>query len=791
MQGLVAGLTLSERFHLIRQLGVGGMGEIWLADDRQLEEQIAIKILSPALSDSVGFVDLLRDECRKARGLVHPNIVRVYDFHAADDLFFISMQYIDGETLVASRGKPFQKIIHSMLMVCDALEYAHRAGIIHRDLKSSNVLVDRNGVCYLTDFGIAAALAGEHRHSDPRGGGSLPSTSPQQLAHQAATIADDIYSLGALAYELLSGQPLFHPDVTPERIRSEQPQALRRDGSDQQIPDPLGKLVLAMLNKDAERRPAGVGAVRLVLEEVQDDYPIADESGHDAPGGAGGADLIQPVRRRASAEARWSADDSKGGRTAAAQAEKKGLPASLVYGGLAALLLVALSVIFFLPSIIEKRGPVVIERDTSAVKTSPEDEIGAPDPAASAAQRKIADEALSELLEIDDRLRSISVDLWGGSDWNEARRMLEAGDVAYRGRDYATAADNYRRAATLMKLIEPRAADVLAAALRDGQAAFDIGDQASAVKNFELALAIEENNQLARKGLERARKLDQIIELMNRAAMLEESDDLAAARRIYQQVLSLDSLWQPARDNLARISSGIARTEYETQMAAGFSAMAQENFSRARAAFSAALVVRPGDPEATSALQQLAVDAQLQEIATLQGQARADEQREDWAAAVQKYTAIIDINAQLAEIKRDLARTQQRLDLHEKLVYDIGHPERLNEDKFWNAANQLLQQAQAISASGPILTAQIRQLGELLKIASIPVPVEFRSDSLTQVVIYKVGNLGTFLNRTVDLKPGAYVAVGTRDGYRDVRRNFTVVANGNTQTIVLSCEDAI
>ena len=86
MQGLVAGLTLSERFHLIRQLGVGGMGEIWLADDRQLEEQIAIKILSPALSDSVGFVDLLRDECRKARGLVHPNIVRVYDFHAADDI---------------------------------------------------------------------------------------------------------------------------------------------------------------------------------------------------------------------------------------------------------------------------------------------------------------------------------------------------------------------------------------------------------------------------------------------------------------------------------------------------------------------------------------------------------------------------------------------------------------------------------------------------------------------------------------------------------------------------------
>ena len=794
MQGLVAGLILSERFHLIRQLGVGGMGEIWLADDQQLQERIAIKILSPALSDSDGFVDLLRDECRKARALVHPNIVRVYDFHADEKLFFISMQYVDGETLVASRGKPFQEIVRYTLMVCDALEYAHRAGIIHRDLKSSNVLVDQNGVCYLTDFGIAAAFAGGRRQSDPRGGGSLPSMSPQQLAHRPAEIADDIYSLGALIYELLSGQPLFHPDVTPERIRTEQPQALLRDGSEQQIPDPLGKTVLAMLDKNAERRPAGVRAVRLVLEEVLADYPIA--VGRDDDGAAdlaGGADLIQPVRRRTSGAARLSPDERKGARTDATKAAKKGLPAGLVYGGLAVLVLLALSVIVFLPGVIEERGPIVIERDRdqSGVETGVQGDSDAPDPAASEAQRKIADEALGELLEIDDRLRSIGVELWGDSDWTEARRTLEAGDEAYRGRDYATASESYRRAITLMKLIEPQAAEVLATALHDGQTAFDIGDQTGAVEKFELALAIEENNPIARKGLERARNLDQILELMNRAAMLEESDDLAGARLLYQKVLALDSLWQPAGDSLARISSGIARTEYETQMAKGFRAMAQEDISRARAAFSAALAVRPNDPEATSALRQLDVEVQLREIAALQDEARTDEQRENWAAAVQKYAAILNINAQLAETKRDLARSQQRLDLHEKLVYEISHPERLNEDKFWAAANQLLGRARTAAPSGPVLSAQIEQLGELLKIASIPVPVEFRSDNLTEVVIYKVGNLGAFLNRTVDLKPGAYVAVGTRDGYRDVRRSFTVAATGDMQPIVLSCEDAI
>jgi len=136
-------------------------------------------------------------------------------------------------------------------------------------------------------------------------------------------------------------------------------------------------------------------------------------------------------------------------------------------------------------------------------------------------------------------------------------------------------------------------------------------------------------------------------------------------------------------------------------------------------------------------------------------------------------------------------RSQQRLDLHQKLIYEIGHPERFNEDNIWNAAKRLLERARATPEPGVVLSAQMKQLDELLKIASVPVPVNFQSDNLTDVAIYKVGSLGSFLNRTVDLKPGAYVAVGTRDGYRDVRRSFTVEANGNTQPVVLSCEDAI
>lgn len=792
MQGLVAGLTLSERFHLIRQLGVGGMGEIWLADDRQLGEPVAIKVLSPTLGDSEGFISLLRDECRRARGLVHPNIVRVHDFHADDNWSFISMQFVDGETLSAWRGRPFQEVVHGLLMVCDALEYAHRSGIIHRDLKSSNILVDDNGICYLTDFGIASALPGREQSPVIRGGGSLPSMSPQQLAGEPASIGDDIYSLGALFYELLSGQPLFHPDVTEERIRSERPAELQIDGSEQEIPEPLGKLVQAMLEKSAERRPAGVGAVRSVLEEVRADFPRPDDQGEAATErSAADRELIQPVRRRRSHGPDLSVEPGVATRPASAK-RKKGLPAGLVYGGLATLLLVAVGVIFLLPAIVKERGPIVVDRNVEPAGPDATQELGdGADPAASEAQRNIADEVLSELLEIDDRLKSIGVALWGGSDWAEARRAVDSGDVAYRGRDYAAAAENYRRAVTLMKLLEPQAETVLATAMREGQAAFDIGDQMRAIQNFELALAIDASNSTAFKKLERARRLDQVVELMNRAAALEESGDLGNARSVYQQVLTLDALWQPASDAIARISSGIARGEYETRMAAGFSAMAKENFSQARAAFAAALAVRPGDTEASSALRQLDAEEQMLEITSLQNAAKADERQENWAAAVQKYSAIMAINSQLTEIQQDHARSKQRLELHEKLLYEIEHPERFNEDKVWNAANQLLDRARTISDPGDILSAQMAQLDQLLRIASIPVPVNFRSDNMTDVVIFKVGRLGTFLDRTVDLKPGAYVAVGTRNGYRDVRQSFTVEPSGNMQPIVLSCEDTI
>lgn len=787
MEGLSAGLTISERFTLVRRLGGGGMGEVWLAEDRELSDRIALKLLEPRYAEIPGFVDLLRRECSRARSLVHPNIVRVYDFHAADGRPFISMQYVDGDTLIGSRGDAFQAIVHRVLMVCDALAYAHRAGVIHRDVKASNVLVDSNGVCYLTDFGVASAISppGGDGGTGTKGGGTLPSMSPQQLSGQPAAVADDVYALGALLYELLSGAPLFHPDVTPERIRAEKPEPLATDGTGQPLPDSLQKLVMAMLSKSPEQRPAGIGAVRSVLEEVQADYP-------GLPAGtAESSAVIRPIgRRRATPTAVPSGVAEPPRRRV--EDEGTGLSPKLVYGGLAALVTVAVVVVFLLPDAVDERRaaekaaapePVEAERDEPAT--------AARDAVTQGVRREIADEVLGELLVVQDRVRAVGVAVWGGADWAEAERLTAAGDDAYQERRYEDAVESYRQALNLMKLLEPRAPEILAQSLADGAAAIAAGDQPLAVEKFELALAIDPVSEVARAGLQRASRLDEVLDLTRQGADFESAGDLAAAADLYKQALGIDPEWPPARDGLARSRAGVAQVGYEKRMAAGFGALSQQEFERARREFEAALAVKPGDADAQAALRQVETEMRLAEVIRSQALARIAEVGENWGQAVSHYEAILAIDPAVTSAQKNLERARTRRQLGERLEETIADADQFNDERAARSARALLDRARGVASPGPVLQDQITRLDELLRVAAIPVPVVFQSDNLTEVVIYKVGSLGTFQSRTLDLKPGRYVAVGSRQGYRDVRRSFQVLPDGTEAPIVLSCKEPI
>ncbi len=231
------GQIVFERFGLSRKLGEGGMGEVWLANDVLLEKRVALKFLPGGLIRDQDAYFLFKQEAQKSTLATHPHIVRVFDFHRSKDLAAISMEFVEGCTLASlAQDRPdgifdpheLQKWLGQL---CEALAYAHqKVGLVHRDLKPSNLMVDRNGDLKVTDFGISGLARPLSGLKDHDGGvsGTLPYMSPQQLAGAPCQPSDDIYSLGATLYELLTGRPPFTEGNLVELIRHTVPPSIQQ-----------------------------------------------------------------------------------------------------------------------------------------------------------------------------------------------------------------------------------------------------------------------------------------------------------------------------------------------------------------------------------------------------------------------------------------------------------------------------------------------------------------------------------------------------------------------------------
>lgn len=284
MSALVSGQALGDRFTLIRLLGRGGMAEVWLVRDHHLDEEVVAKVVVEAAGPDR--LELLRRECRHVRRLHHPNIVPVHGLHESGGLPFITMAYVDGDDLAGLRGGSPAEIVAVLLPVADALAHAHRLGVVHRDLKVSNIIRDREGRLHLVDFGISVLLGREEAALS--GGGSRYSASPQQLAGEPAQRSDDIYAFGVLLYELLAGHPPFWPDFNRERVRAAVPAPIP---ATRRIPRRLESLVSRLLEKEPADRPADMDQVREVLLESQKEITTGTPP-------AGGADtrVVPPPR---------------------------------------------------------------------------------------------------------------------------------------------------------------------------------------------------------------------------------------------------------------------------------------------------------------------------------------------------------------------------------------------------------------------------------------------------------------------------------------------------------------
>ena len=266
--------VLVGRYQLIRQIGRGGRGEVWLVNDLQVNQELAVKRLPSELTgDAVAMNDLLR-EVEKSRHLSHPNIIRIFDLVQPDEEPpFLTLEYIDGQDLASMRlaqpGQLFkwENLRPLMTQLCDALEYAHQNRIVHRDLKPSNMLVNHSGNLKLADFGIAATMAESLSRSSMQGSisGTSVYMSPQQMKGELPRASDDLYALGATFYELLTSRTPFYSGDIAHQLLHEEPKPLSERlfelGLHNEVPDAVCAMIMACLSKDPAKRPSSAIAV--------------------------------------------------------------------------------------------------------------------------------------------------------------------------------------------------------------------------------------------------------------------------------------------------------------------------------------------------------------------------------------------------------------------------------------------------------------------------------------------------------------------------------------------------
>ncbi|GEM_PF-1325888 len=273
--GFSAGqLVGAGRFRLIRLLGQGGMGVVWLAHDSRLDEEVALKFLRGEISHDAEALDDMRRETRKSRKLSHPSIIRIHDLFEADgEPPFISMEFVEGTSMASLKAQqPHRLFSWSFLtplirQLCDALEYAHSERVVHRDLKPANMLLDGNGRLRLADFGIAATATDSISRLTRQWGssGTPVYMSPQQMHSAAPRPSDDIYSIGATLYELLTSKPPFYTGDIYRQVQEVSATPIEDRLADLElendVPPDVSALILACLAKNAEERPQSVTAV--------------------------------------------------------------------------------------------------------------------------------------------------------------------------------------------------------------------------------------------------------------------------------------------------------------------------------------------------------------------------------------------------------------------------------------------------------------------------------------------------------------------------------------------------